>query len=362
MMNPPKAIPSPRDTLLPFLSEAQAAALPYSPNLLPGARDVDTPYGVMRVYEWGPASGRKVLLVHGDTTPGPMLGPIATALAQKDCRVMVIDVWGRGYSDSPKGVHYDIRLFSMQLLFATASSSLSWTGSASGGFSIIAFSLGCAITMSFASKFPYLINAIILLAPAGLLRRMPDGYGSIFFRYPWLVPFTYIRKLVGNILEVNLASLPIKPAGSDGVNLTALDASLRSQSTEIESLDVPAIVQWQFDNHQGFVHSFVNTIKHRSLMHQSSEWRNICNIIKGESSGMPGAALPSKIYNSKILVILGDADGIVVAKEVSEDLEQMLGPEHVEFRTVPGGHGFPVPSHAEVIKHILEFWGLDVVN
>ena len=270
------------------------------------------------------------------------------------------DLWGREYSDSPKGVHHDVRLFSMQILFATASSSLSWTGSASGGFSIIAFSLGCAITMSFASKFPYLINAIILLAPAGLLRRMPDGYGSIFFRYSWLAPFTYISKLVGNILEVNLASLLIKPAGTDRVNPTALDASLRSHPTEIESLDVPAVVQWQFENHQGFVHSFVDTIKHRPLMHQSSEWSNICKIIRGESSDRPGAALSSKICNSKILVILGDADGIVVAKEVSEDVGQLLGPEHVEFRTVPGGHGFPVPSRAEVIKHILESWGLDV--
>lgn len=191
---------------------------------------------------------------------------------------------------------------------------------------------------------------------------MPDGYGSIFFRYSWLAPFTYIRELVGNILEVNLASLPIKPAGTDGVNSTALDASLRSHPTEIESLDVPAVVQWQFDNHQGFIHSFVDTMKHGPLMHQRSEWSNICKVIRGESSGMPGAALSSKIYNSKILVILGDADGIVVAKEVSEDLGELLGPEHVEFRTVPGGHGFPFPSRAEVIMHILEFWGLDVVS
>ena len=272
------------------------------------------------------------------------------------------DLWGRGYSDSPKGVPHDARLFAMQLLFATASSSLSWTGSASGGFSIIAFSLGCAIAMSFASSFPYLINAIILLAPAGLLRRMPDGYGSIFFRYSWLAPFTYIRKLVGNILEVNLASLPIKTAGSDRVNPTVLDASQGSHPTEIGSLDVPAIVQWQFDNHQGFVHSFVDTISHGPLMHQRSEWSKICRIIKGEGSDMPSAMLSSKIYNSKILVILGDADGIVVANEVSEDLGQMLGPEHVEFRTVPGGHGFPVPSRAEVIKHILEFWKLDIAS
>ena len=75
---------------------------------------------------------------------------------------------------------------------------------------------------------------------------------------------------------------------------------------------------------------------------------------------MPGATLSSKIYNSKILVILRDADRIVVAKGLSEDLGQMLGPEHMKFRRVPDGHGFSVLSGAEVIKHILDFWELDV--
>ena len=85
-----KTIASPRETLLPRLTPVQAASLPYPPNLFPGDRDVETPYGVMRVYEWGPEDGRKVLLVHGDTTPGPMLGPIAEALVNEGCRVMII--------------------------------------------------------------------------------------------------------------------------------------------------------------------------------------------------------------------------------------------------------------------------------
>ena len=44
----------------------------------------------MRCYEWGPEEGRKVVLVHGDTTPAPMLGPIAEKLAERDCRVLVL--------------------------------------------------------------------------------------------------------------------------------------------------------------------------------------------------------------------------------------------------------------------------------
>lgn len=69
-----KIICSPRKTLLPQLSEQEAADLPYPPDVLPGARDVDSPYGSLRVYEWGPEDGRKVLMVHGISTPCISLG------------------------------------------------------------------------------------------------------------------------------------------------------------------------------------------------------------------------------------------------------------------------------------------------
>ena len=36
--------------------------------------------------------------------------------------------------------------------------------------------------MSFTAHFHYLVNSIVLLAPAGIQRRMPDAYKSIFFR------------------------------------------------------------------------------------------------------------------------------------------------------------------------------------
>src|SRR4051794_13703647 len=62
-------IPSPRTTLLPKISASEAKSLPYPPDVLPGSRWVESPYGAIRVYEWGPEDGRKVLLVHGISTP-----------------------------------------------------------------------------------------------------------------------------------------------------------------------------------------------------------------------------------------------------------------------------------------------------
>lgn len=69
-----KTIPSPRTTLIPELSKQEIAELLYPPDYLPGARDVTSPYGNVRVYEWGPEDGGKILLVHGISTPCIALG------------------------------------------------------------------------------------------------------------------------------------------------------------------------------------------------------------------------------------------------------------------------------------------------
>jgi hypothetical protein len=82
-------VPSPLKTSLPNLASEAIRRLPYPPDLFSGARDVDTPYGSIRAYEWGPESGRKVLLVHGISTPCLSLGVVANKLAENGCRVML---------------------------------------------------------------------------------------------------------------------------------------------------------------------------------------------------------------------------------------------------------------------------------
>lgn len=73
-----EVIPSPAQELLPKLSQAEAADLPYPPDAYPGARDVASPYGSLRVYEWGPEDGRKVVLIHGITNPCIALGLLSS--------------------------------------------------------------------------------------------------------------------------------------------------------------------------------------------------------------------------------------------------------------------------------------------
>ncbi len=254
------------------------------------------------------------------------------------------------------GVPHDAKLFGMQILFATASSPISWTGSEA--FSIVGFSLGGGIIMSFSSYFPYLVESIVLLAPGGILRYLPKEYENACFHYPHLVPYSYLRRMVGNLLGVSSSPAPLDSSRSDSEDQAGLKVSQATQSVDKGLINVSAIVQWQFDHHRGFVHSFINTIEHGPFMHQHMDWRRICSVIKGHTVQNSSR---SRLLDGKILVIFGDTDGVVVAEEVSADLSEMIGgPEHVTFRSVPGDHGFPVPSCEEVVKHISEFWDLHV--
>lgn len=86
-------LPSPRASVLASESPESTRELPLPPDVLPGARDVPTPYGSVRVYEWGPVDGPKVLFVHGITTPCIALGGVAHALVDRGCRVMLFDLY-----------------------------------------------------------------------------------------------------------------------------------------------------------------------------------------------------------------------------------------------------------------------------
>src|SRR6478752_6001869 len=114
-------------------------------------------YGSIRVYEWGPETGPKVVLIHGMSTCTMTLGPIAKALVSRGCRVLLFDLFGQGFSDGVGDLPYDIRLYTTQVLLALASSPLSWTGSNS--LRVIGYSLGGAIAASFAVNFPHMVSS-----------------------------------------------------------------------------------------------------------------------------------------------------------------------------------------------------------
>ncbi|KAK8095750.1 hypothetical protein PG999_013772 [Apiospora kogelbergensis] len=338
---------SPRTTLIPFLSAAEADRLPYPPNALPGARDVSTFYGTMRVYEWGPADGNKVLFVHGDATPCLIFSKIAQGLVDSGYRVMLFDLWGRGYSDTPLNCRHDVRLLATQILLAVGSSPLSWMGDGNL-FSIVAFSLGGPISLAFTGAFPLSVRSLVLLGPAGLIRTLPDEYEDEVMHNPELAPSQEaLREKVRQTLGVAVSG----PALDIQADQRQETSPLVGPAGVEKTFDMGAVLQWQFDHHQGHVHSFQSTVRYGPLQKEEHTWKKVCDIISAQTQ--PDAPL----NGSKLLVFFGQDDDVVVGKEATEDISKLLPPDHLQVEYVPGGHGFPYPNSQKITQTILSFWG-----
>lgn len=225
------------------------------------------------------------------------------------------------------------------------SSPLSWMGSGTR-FSIIAFSLGAPISFAFAAAYPSSVQSFVLLGPAGLIRNLPDGYDDQLMHQPELAQSPEaIREKVREILGV-AASGPALDIQLD--NRRVVPVWTGSSRVE-KSFDMAGILQWQFDHHQGHIHSFQDTVRYGPL--QTTElWSKICDIIAGRIR--PDTAL----QNSKLLVFFGKDDGVVVGEETTEDILKLLPASRLQTEYLPGGHGFPYPNSDKITQTILSSW------
>lgn len=210
--------------------------------------------------------------------------------------------------------------------------------------------------MAFAAYFSHLLNFIVLLAPGGLLRYLPVKYTNPLLRYHHLVPSKCLRKAVANIVGAVIQGGDQSWDRAASMQSPGPDVPQDVISVNAMALDIPAIVQWQFDHHQGFCHSFANTVTYGPIMNQDNDWSKVRDALHRKDPRPSDCFPKSKLNNSKILVIFGDTDKIVRVDDVSKDMLRIFGSEHLDIRTVPGGHDFPVPKCDLVVNHILDFW------
>ncbi|KAI1333412.1 hypothetical protein F5Y16DRAFT_407248 [Xylariaceae sp. FL0255] len=326
-------------TTIPNLTEVQH---------FPGARNVPTPYGNIRVYEFGPEDGKKVLLTHGISTSCMTLRDIATPLAEKGCRVMLFDLFGRGYSDAPGDLPYDTRLFVTQILLVLASSPLPWTGR--NGLNVIGYSLGGAIAANFAATFPDMVESLVLLAPAGLIRPANIGRLSRLIFTSGLVPErllawltkSRLRTPIDNAIQKRpkkvLSPIEDKEDLVDVAVQETIDPPMQSP-TPFE-LAVTKYVHWSIDHNEGFVPSMMSTIRHAPLMEQHGYWK--------------------QLNPNNTAILIGQDDTLVQRDDYEEDALPLLGGKDggVFWRIVPGAHNFPFTHSTHALKVIYEFWGM----
>ncbi|KAK4547166.1 hypothetical protein LTR36_001387 [Oleoguttula mirabilis] len=365
-----KVLASPRQSLQ-LLSAQKLEDLPYPPNALPGARDVDSPYGNIRVYEWGPEDGRKVLLVHGISTPCISLAGVATLLVEKGCRVMLFDLFGRGYSDAPDPDLYpqNIELFTAQILCVTSSSKLPW--GAAGRFTMVGYSLGGGISAAFTSYFPELVEGLVLIAPSGLLRPKHISLSSKLI-YGNLLPQTFVEYYVAR----RMRGSPRAPASSGNPETTKDDKTGVAEVAESETPAHPAYaansvslifpdrpmispahaVAWQIDAHPGFVGAFISSIKHAPISGEHERWKLIGS--RQSAQRAPSQAQRGQtLKEGKVLVLLGRQDSVIVADEIDEDAKGTMGEGNVEVVKFEGAHDLPIVNAEGCVDAIAAFWG-----
>ena len=145
----------------PFVMERSRRAMDDSArNLAPG-QFATLPQGVTH-YSWqGPVDGPILICVHGLTTPSFVWGGLLRGLTLMGFRVLTYDLFGRGYSDRPRG-QQDAAFFNRQL------SDLMADQQVEGKVTLFGYSMGGAIVTCFAATHPDRVRQVILLAPAGM--------------------------------------------------------------------------------------------------------------------------------------------------------------------------------------------------
>ncbi|KAI1357041.1 alpha/beta-hydrolase [Xylaria sp. FL0043] len=342
-LSPPKSLP------LEQTKGKDIEDLPYPPDALPGARDVETPYGSIRVYEWGPQDGERVLFVHGISTPVVALGDLGHGMAAKGYRVMMFDLFGRGYSDAPNDLAYDTRLFVTQLLLVLASSSIPWT--APTGFHLVGYSLGGGLSVAFTRYFPHLVRSLTLIAPCGLIRRHHVGWRSWLYYNSGLLPEVLVKRLVRRRIRPATVRKPADlvaaesservPVNGDGDANGGAGFDSAAISRTRPHVTVASVVAWQVDHHEGFrvLSRILQSRRHSGLRGHSGD-----------------AEVAAGLEGGKIFVVLGKDDGVIVMDEMIEDAHAVLGREGVEVVVLEGGHELPITSSGSVAESIEGFW------
>ncbi|OBZ70488.1 hypothetical protein A0H81_09745 [Grifola frondosa] len=167
---------------LAILPKTSASWSIYPENFFQGGAYVRFPYGTVRYWLIGPESGRRVrmhpfylrmpirrafsclqvVLIHGLSVPAIIWRDVAPQLATKGFRVLLYDLYGRGYSDAPQTT-YDINLYNTQL--ALLLQYVGWDK-----VNVIGVSMGGGIAAAFNAQFPHLVaDKTVLVCPAGLV-------------------------------------------------------------------------------------------------------------------------------------------------------------------------------------------------
>lgn len=252
-------------------------------------------------YQWiGPVRGPVAVLIHGLSTPSTVWADVAQVLADTGYRVLVYDLYGRGFSDAPKGKQ-DAAFFLKQL-----NDVLEHEGLAED-LTLVGYSMGGTIATAFAAQQPHRMKRLILLATCGVETRESDF--SAFCR---------TKPVIGDWLHGLFAGARMRRALLADPAGQAAPTVLASQLSELKR--------------QGFLPAVLSSRRNILEVTQEKEHRAISR------DGIP------------VIAIWGEQDAVIPLSAVGT-FAQWNRTAHQEV--VPGaGHAVPY-SHGEELAVFL---------
>ncbi|KAI0421649.1 alpha/beta-hydrolase [Xylaria grammica] len=271
--------------------------------------------GVTALYSLPAPSGaaqRRVLLLHGLSTPALGLLPLARHLQALDptAHVALYDHWGHGLSSTPL-VPHTAALFHAQALQVL--SFLRWTSA-----DVVGYSFGAAMAAQFALHNPWAATSVSLLAPAGIVPQ--DLFGA------------RLRELLvdcaGREAEARDAVFEFLEGGP---LVVPPDWRERAQRGEVVA---QALRAWELEAHAGYPHSVLSIFRRGNVYGCEDDFREL-------------ARLPV----DKV-VVLAELDPVCPAAQLAE-----LGFESGRVRVVErAGHDVVRTEPAEVARIVYELW------
>jgi len=273
--------------------------------------------------EGGRRSSKGVLMcVHGFSSEADVFEEFAEYFTARGYSVLSMDLYGRGYSESPDdNIAHDPSFYNgqlVELLYAIGLSDIP--------LHVVGFSMGGSIAMIFAKHFPAKVKSLTLFAPAGL---------------PTLKPFLV------NILKVPLLK-----------NLMYLIG----QSVRMKSFEAG----WKNHKHLPMYGHIVRQIKDRS---NPGLTRALINTLKHfPLDGLRDTIVKVGQHARRVLLIWGDAD-TTCPYENGIEMHKLM--KHSSLVTIPNvGHSAilqePKGYLSEVEKHLedanREAFDIDIDN
>lgn len=161
---------------VPFLVESQRDAITPRTRKRADGRFAALSQGQTH-YRWaGGARGPVIVMVHGLTTPSIVWNGITPALTALGFRVLSYDLYGRGFSDAPRGAQ-NLAFFTQQL------DDLLVAQGVTENITLMGYSMGGSIVTAYAAANLDRVARVILVAPAGI-----ETQESLFDRFCRVTP------------------------------------------------------------------------------------------------------------------------------------------------------------------------------